>query len=178
MNKTFTRVVSLLLAAGALALPLAAAAADAVPARPAAVRFYPLLGYWKGQAQLAQQDQPTIVLALSLSCRKASSGWAVRCDMVGRNDTMIMTESDLMGVDPVTGTGHWYAVSNQGETHDHIAEWPDPNTMKAHYAWTQDGKQMLESIVFQLIGKNALEFRSTVTADGAEVGSFSGKLAR
>jgi hypothetical protein len=178
MNKTSTRIVPALLAAGALALPVAAAAADAVVARPAAVRFYPLLGYWKGEAQLAEQGKAPIVLALSLSCRKASSGWAVRCDMVGRNETMILTESDLMGVDPVTGTGHWFAVSNQGDTHDHIAEWPDPNTMKAHYAWTQDGKQMLESIVFQLIGKSSLEFRSVVTADGSEVGSFSGKLAR
>jgi hypothetical protein len=178
MNKTFTRSLAALLAAGALALPVAAAAADVVVARPAAVRFYPLLGYWKGEAQRVEPGQPPVVLALSLSCRKASSGWAVRCDMVGRNDTMIMTESDLMGVDPVTGTGHWFAVSNQGDTHDHVAQWPDPNTMKAHYAWTQDGKQMLESIVFQLIGKSTLEFRSTVTADGIEVGSFSGKLAR
>jgi len=178
MNKTFTRVASLTLAAGAIALSAAAVAADGVAARPAAVRFYPLLGYWKGDAKLAEQGKPTVVLALSLSCRKASSGWAVRCDMVGRNESMIMTESDLMGVDPVTGTGHWFAVSNQGDTHDHIAEWPDPNTMKAHYAWTQDGKQMLESILFQLIGNSSLEFRSVVTSDGNEVGSFSGKLTR
>ncbi len=178
MNKIFARIVSLVLAAGAIALPMAAAAADAVVARPAAVRFYPLLGHWKGLGQRVEPGQPPVVLAMTLSCRKASSGWAVRCDMVGRNETMIMTESDLMGVDPVTGTGHWFAVSNQGDTHDHVAEWPDANTMKAHYAWTQDGKQMLESIVFQIVDNNSLEFRSVVASDGNEVGTFSGKLAR
>jgi hypothetical protein len=31
-----------------------------------------------------------------------------------------MSETDLMGVDAVTGEGHWYAVINQGESHDHI----------------------------------------------------------
>ena len=50
--------------------------------------------------------------------------------------------------------------------------------MKARYKRTQDGKGMEEDITFKLSGKYALVFRSTVTADGAPAGSFSGSLTR
>ena len=91
---------------------------------------------------------------------------------------MKMSEPDLMGVDPVTGAGHWYAVTNQGETHDHLTDWPDPKTMKARYAWTQDGKKMAEDITFKFTGKSSVTFQSVTTADGQEAGLFSGALKR
>jgi hypothetical protein len=37
-----------------------------------------------------------------------------------KNGKLVMSETDLMGVDAVTGEEHWYAVINQGESHDHI----------------------------------------------------------
>jgi hypothetical protein len=57
---------------------------------------------------------------------------------------MTYTESDLFGVDAATGTGHWYAVTNQGEASDLVTEWTDGKTMRAHRAWSQDGKKMVE----------------------------------
>jgi len=162
----------------ALGCALVASAAAASETAPAASRYYPLLGHWKGTGELAAPGQPAMKLALKLSCYKVSSGWAVRCAMSARNGKTVMTESDLFGVDPVTGQGHWYAISNQGETHDHLVEWTDARTMKAHYGWKEGGKQMLENIVLRLPAKRSLEFRSAVTADGQEAGLFSGKLAR
>ncbi len=143
---------------------------------PAAAEFYPLVGHWHGNGQLAESGQAAVKLALKLSCQKVSSGWAVRCAMQARNKQMLMTESDLMGVDPVTGQAHWYAITNQGETHDHLAAWPNAHTMKAHYDWTQDGKHMHEDITFNLKGKHAMTFQSVVSVDGKQAGEFSGEL--
>lgn len=164
--------------ATAACLVAAAPASFAADPLPAASRYHPLLGDWKGKGEMAEPGQPAAKLALKLSCRKDASGWAVRCAMSARNREMTITEADLFGVDPSTGQGHWYAVSNQGDAHDHLTEWTDAATMKAHYEWTQDGKQMREEILFRLPGKRSMEFRSVVTAGGKEVGAFSGKLAR
>lgn len=171
----FTAIV-LLIAAGAA--PLTGAVAGTASKVPAASRFYPFVGHWKGRGQLNESGQPPTPLRLRLSCHKASSGWAVRCDMVAKNGKLKMTESDLMGVDPVTGTGHWYAVTNQGETHDHITEWRDARTMQAHHSWTQDGKMMMENISVSFSTRKSMKFRSVVTAGGKTTSEFSGELTR
>jgi hypothetical protein len=89
-----------------------------------------------------------------------------------------MMESDLMGVDPVTGQAHWYSVTNQGETHDHLASWPDAHTMLAHHDWMQDGTHMREDITFHFQGADAVTFKSVVTADDKQAATFSGSLKR
>ena len=173
------RIAALALAGAVLALPAADALAQAMNT-PASSRFYPFLGYWKGRGQLSLPGKDPELLRLSLSCRKAVAGFAVRCDFVGRNDTTMFTfvEADLMSVDPVTGIGHWYAVNNQGETRDHVAEWPDAATMNAHYEWVQNGKQMRESVVFRFSHGRQMSFRSVTTQDGQEVGAFFGNMYR
>jgi len=158
-------------------LPVAALAVEAAPA-PAAARFYPLVGNWKGNGELREGDQSPAKLKLTLQCQKASAGWAVLCTMKASNDKMAMAETDLFGVDPASGKGHWYAVTNQGETHDHSAEWSDANTMKGRFAWVQEGKQMEENVTFKVNGQRTLEFRSTVSENGKTVGAFSGTLKR
>jgi hypothetical protein len=157
---------------------LASTSAAAADPTPLAARYYPLLGHWTGKGELAEPGQPAAQLALKLSCRKDALGWAVRCALAARNRAMTLAEADLFGVDPATGQGHWYAVSNQGDAHDHLTDWSDAQTMKAHYEWVQDGKKMREDILFRLPSAKALEFLSVVTADGKQVSAFSGKLAR
>ncbi len=171
-------VIAVLVLAGVvLAVPAPDAGAQ-TPAPPVSSRFYPFIGYWKGHGQLGQPGKDPVLLVVSLSCRKAVGGWAVRCDLVGRSDTLTMIEADLMAVDPVTGIGHWYAVNNQGDTHDHIAEWTDAKTMIAHYEWEQNGKPMRENTVFRFTQPKEMDFRSVVTENGQEVGAFFGKLGR
>ena len=67
---------------------------------------------------------------------------------------------------------------SQGDTHDHISEWTDANTMIAHYEWEQNGKQMRENVIFRFAREKDMDFRSVVTENGQEVGAFFGKLSR
>lgn len=173
--KLVTAAATVAVSLGCLLASAPGAAADKAPL---ASRYYPLLGQWKGKGELGEPGQPAAKLALKLSCRKDASGWAVRCEMLAHNREMKMTEVDLFGVDPMTGQGHWYAVSNQGDAHDHLTQWSDAKTMNARYEWTQDGKKMREEIVIRLPAGKTMEFRSVVTADGKEAGVFSGKLTR
>lgn len=178
---THARIAALLLSGAALAVGALDAAAQTTapaPAAPLATRFYPFLGYWKGNGQYGAPGKDPVQLALSLSCRKAVAGWAVRCDFVGRGDTMTFVEADQMGVDPVLGIGHWYAINNQGDTHDYISEWTDAKTMLAHYEWEQNGKQMRENVVFRFPREHEMDFRSVITENGQEVGAFFGKMSR
>ena len=189
MTKSVRRVAIVFIGAAALISSAAALAADSAakppvaakpPAAatkpPAAAQYYPLVGYWKGLAELSVPGQAPAKLSVSFGCSKVAGGWAVRCEMVAKNDKMTITESDLMGVDSVTGVGHWYSVTSEGETHDHVTQWPEENTMKAHYKWQQDGKQMAEDISLVFQGQRGLEFRSTTTTDGKKTGEFFGKL--
>jgi len=153
-----------------------ALAAEA-PAKPAAAEFYPMLGKWHGAAQLSEAGKPPVQLNMEIHCVKASAGYAVRCSDVTRNKQMAMFESDLMGVDPVSGQAHWYAVSNQGETHDHLARWVDASHMQAHYDWQQDGKPVRENIQVEVKGRH-MKFKSVVTMDGKKAAEFSGDLSR
>ncbi len=174
--QSYARMAALVLAGAALTVTVSGAVAQT--SAPEATRFYPFLGYWKGNGQYGAPGKEPALLALSLSCRKAVAGWAVRCDFVGRSDTMTFVEADQMGVDRDTGIGHWNAINNQGEAHDHISEWPDANTMIAHYDWEQNGKQMRENVIFRFTHEKNMDFRSVVTENGQEVGAFFGKLSR
>jgi hypothetical protein len=166
----------ILIMAGPLAAP--ASAATTKPQLPAAARYYPMVGHWTGQARLSEPGQAPVKLTMQLDCTKVSSGWAVSCNSVTRNSQMAMTESDLFGVDPVSGEGHWYAVTNTGDAHDHLAHWISARTMKASYAWTDHGKKMVETITLKLAGTNSMTFKSVVTADGENAGAFLGTLRR
>ena len=159
------------------AVPLVATAAAPEDA-PAAARFYPLVGNWKGNGQTGDTGKAPEQLSLALSCKKAAAGWAVLCTLDGKGKDMTMAEADLFGVDPVTGQGHWYAVSNAGETHDHLVTWTDHKTFQAHYSWTQDGKKMDETIKLSLPTPKTMEFTGDVTADGQPASFFTGKLSR
>ena len=85
---------------------------------------------------------------------------------------MAMSESDLMGVDPVTGQGHWYAVSGQGETHDHLTHWVSPTEMQAHYSWVENGQKMDEQITVKFPNEKAMQFRGVVRSGGKDVSAF------
>ena len=175
--KRVETVLGLILLAGGSGFVASTRLAAADEAAPATA-YYALVGNWHGSGELAEPGQPPAKLALALACRKAASGWAVARDLNAHNESMTMTETDLMGVDSLTGQGHWYAITNGGDTHDHLSSWPAANTMKARCKWTQDGKGMEEDITFKFSGKHGLAFRSMVTADGAPAGSFSGSLTR
>ena len=159
-------------------LPLAGAAPAPAAALPAA-GFYVLTGDWKGEGSISEGGQQAH-FDLHLQCHKASAGWAVLCTLDGhdRASKQVLAETDLFGVDPVTGKGHWYAVTNSGETHDHRVRWSDPKTLRAHLAWQQEGKRMEEKIVLSFAVAHTLDFRSETSENGHQLALFHGILHR
>jgi hypothetical protein len=130
------------------------------------------------QAPQPTDMQPYYAL-LGNCCQKASEGWAVSCSFnaTGAND-MVMSETDLFGVDPASKQGHWYAVTNMGEVHDHLASWTDRKTMVADYEWTEEGKTMHEHISFIFKSAKSMEFTTQVTADKQVAAEFNGYFDR
>jgi hypothetical protein len=59
-------------------------------------------------------------------------------------------ETDLMGYEPNTNTYHWYAVTNAGETHDHVAPASDGNKLQFVFTGTQEGKPFKEVIDLEI----------------------------
>ena len=173
---TITRLTTLLTLTIALALPALSPAAQDSP--PPIAAFYTLVGNWQGQGEFGETDQTPATLALNLQCQKTSAGFGVSCQMQASNKEMAMSETDLFGHDPVSNTFHWYSVSNTGETHDHLAQWTDAHTMKANYAWSQEGAKMAENITFKLNGNNNMLFESVVSQNGQQVAHFKGTLKR
>jgi hypothetical protein len=146
LMKLISRIIALgLFAAGMIAmLPVSgAASADELPA---AARYYPFVGHWKGRGEIAETGKIPIRLTLKLVCKKAVLGWALYCDMTAKSGKLVMSEADLMGVDAVTGKGHWFAFTNQGESYDYITDWISADEMTANYSWVQKGERMQERI--------------------------------
>jgi len=160
------------------ALVLTTQLALADTASPAMAAYHPLVGHWQGDGQLGEAGQKPMAMNLQLNCREASAGAAVSCEMQARNGEMLAAETDLFGVNPVTGEGHWYAVTNQGEVHDHVVVWQDAHTMNASTRWKQEGVDMEERIVMQFPSDRSLAFHSVVTAGGKLAAEFSGNLKR
>jgi len=77
-----------------------------------------------------------------------------------------------------TGERHALAVDNPGETHDYAAEWVDAKTTKGHYAWSQEGKAMEETIGFKLTSARTIGLRGAVSANAGGVGSFNERHKR
>lgn len=171
---TVTRLFGLVVSLVLLGLP-PVGTADEAPV-PGAAIFYGLTGDWQGEGSTSENGRQT-TFDLQLDCDKASEGWAVLCTMTGRprEGEMLLAETDLFGVDPVTGQAHWYAVTNSGETHDHLVSWSDPRTMHAHIQWQQEGRQMEERIEFRLTG-DTLRFHSVTSEDGHDTSEFAGTL--
>ena len=177
MNRTAMKLVSAMFSTVVLAGAVTVTAARAADVPSDAARFHVLLGEWKGGATLREGETATD-LSLAYSCSKVSAGWGVACDMKAKGKEMEVAEYDLMGVDPVTGTPHWFAVTNSGETHDHVGRWVNDHTFQARYAWKADGRSMEENITMRFPDKKRIEFLSVVSVDGQQVASFTGKLSR
>ena len=141
-------------------------------------RFHAFLGKWHGSGELQETGQAAMPLKLAAACNEVASGFGVSCSLKAKGKDMQSEEADLMGVDPVTGKAHWYAITNMGETHDHLVEWQDDHSFRARYAWTQDGKQMEETITVSFAPGNKMQFRSVTSADGQAAVTFSGTLTR
>lgn len=170
-TKIVIAVISMLFAFSVFATPVKEA--DGI--KP----YYAMLGDWHGKAELVEGGKVAAKLKAKFDCHKGSGGMAVICTFSGKGAKgMKMTENDLFGFDPVGQEGHWYAVTNTGDVHDHITHWADAKTMIGNYSWQQDGKKMHEHIIFKFASAKKVRFVSDVMQDDQQVAKFSGEFKR
>ena len=143
MTKTLT------LALVALLAPIAAA--DSLPKEVEGMDC--LLGNWKG-AGTAQMGKDKAKIEATYSCKRTSGDFGVLCNLkiTGIPGLASYEETDLMGYEPNSKTYHWYAVTNAGETHDHVAPVPDKNKLRFQYTGMQEGKPFKEIVDWEFLG--------------------------
>jgi hypothetical protein len=109
-----------------------------------------LVGSWKGTGAMAMGADKASLKA-SLDCARTSGGWGVQCSLhlAGVPGMASYEETDLFGWEPNTAKYHWYAVSNAGETHDHVTDGPSGNTLMWQFKGLgEGGKPFVENVKF------------------------------
>ena len=126
-----------------------AAAADPLPKPVEGMEC--LIGTWKGAGTVSMGKDKAKIDA-TWTCNRVSAKWGVMCTfhVTGIPGVAAYEETDLMGYDPNTNTYHWYAVTNAGETHDHVAQASDGSKHQFIYSGTQEGKPVKEVIDLEL----------------------------
>jgi hypothetical protein len=153
----------------ALSLVTTAAAARA-EAPPKEVKDMScLIGSWKvkGTMTMGKDRAP---IAATWTCGWLPSQWGVQCDLdiTGIPGVPHYLERDLMGFDPGGHKLHWYAVTNAGETHDHVGDVPTGPDARFVYTGVQDGKPIKEVIDFHVgADRKALHVKAETFVDGA-----------
>lgn len=119
-----------------------------------ATRLDNLVGTWRGTGTYsAGKDKAS--LTFEWACKKVSAGTGVACTLELKGIPGMAgaySETDLFGYEPNTDTLHWYAVTNAGETHDHVAKASDAKLVFV-FKGTQDGKPLVETVELGLGAK-------------------------
>lgn len=135
-----------------------------------------LLGNWKGTGTM-QMGADTADVKLTWSCKRASGDWGVSCQLklTGIPGMASYEETDLFGYDPGAGKYHWFAVTNAGETHDHVASVPTGDTIDWVYTGVQEGKPFKETVrmTFDMKAKT-IDFKAETFLDGKSTSVFTG----
>jgi len=139
-----------------------------------------LVGTWKGSGTAAMGKDKAKIDA-TWTCKRVSAQWGVMCTfhVTGIPGVAAYEETDLMGYEPNTNTYHWYAVTNAGETHDHVAKASEGNTLQFVFEGTQEGKPFKEVIDMDMAkDSKSLTGRSESFVAGASAGVLELKLRK
>jgi hypothetical protein len=162
-------------------LALGATKGAAAPALPAEVQNMGcLVGDWKGTGQIAMGDTKAD-LKLSISCKWQSGGYSVGCTarFAGPPPVGTLEESDLFGYDADGHKYHWYAITNLGDVHDHVAEIPTGAVIDWVWNGTQQGKPSKETIRMELSQDHKqMSFRTEAFVGGVSTVVFTGALKK
>jgi hypothetical protein len=165
------KILSTILAISAVTAAPRAFADDASPPKEVSGMSC-LVGGWKAKGSFTMGGQKADVTG-TWKCGWLPSKWGVSCDadLAGIPGTAHYLERDLMGFEPNSRTYHWYAVTNAGETHDHVAAFTESNDLEFVYQGTQDGKPMKEVIDIRMAADSkSFHLKSEVFVGGASVG--------
>lgn len=156
-----------------LALGSGAVAAEK-PLAPEILRLQAFVGSWKGRLELKEADKPAQLLSFAMECRSAAGGSAVRCTASEKNEELDVEEASLFGYDPSEQLVHFYAVTNQAETHDHQGRWTDDTTLALEHKGIVEGKPFGESLSIVFKARNAFAAEFVGLLDGKEI--YRGKI--
>lgn len=138
-----------------------------------------LVGSWKGGGSLVQ-GKDKAKLDIALECKRTSAKFGVLCALrMTGIPGLVYEETDLFGYEPNSDTYHWYAVTNAGETHDHVAKPPSGDHVDFQYTGTQGAKPLIETVAFDFSkdGKT-LAVKSNTTVGGAVVATMDVKVRK
>ncbi len=161
MTNTTIRTALALLAS----LPALAAAGTATPStEPDALTA--LVGTWKATGTLSMGGAPAQNVTVTWVCKATSAKAGVQCNLKMTGIPGMTYEcTDLFGYEPNSKTFHWYAVSNAGETHDHVGSGSPAGKSRWVATSIQDGKPFKEVIDMSIEGR-ALTIRAETFLDG------------
>ena len=165
---------------GVTALALAAGTAQAgnPPPPKEAKDMGCLVGSWKGTGSMTMGKDKVDGIKMSWNCKRASAEWGVVCtgSMAGIPGMDRYEESDLFGYEPNTGKYHWYAVTNAGETHDHVSSPSNGPTLEFVHNGVQEGKPFKEVVQLTFKGPkdSTLDLRAETFLDGKSTSVLTG----
>ncbi len=138
-----------------------------------------LVGAWKGTGTVAMGKDKAKV-DVQIDCKRTSARFAVQCStrFTGIPGVAVYEESDLFGYEPNTDTYHWYAITNAGETHDHVMKNPgDTTKLQWVFNGTQEGKAFKEVIDMDIAKDDrSFTFRSESFVAGASMAVLDAKV--
>lgn len=138
------------------------------------------VGAWKGTGTVTI-GKDSAKITVQLTCKRTSAKAGVSCitKMTGIPGMAAYEETDLFGFEPGSNTYHWFAVTNAGETHDHVAKASDELKLQFVYTGTQEGKPFKEvnDLEFSKDGKT-MSVRSEAFVAGASVAVFEIKAKK
>lgn len=140
------------------------------------------VGTWKA-AGTVTMGKDTLKVSAALSCKRVSAKAGVMCtmEMKGIPGVPVAAETDLFGYEPGTNTYHWFAVTNIGETHDHVGKVVGIDEPKLQFVFngTQEGKPFKEVIDFTFEpGNKAFALRAETFVSGASTSVFDMKAKK
>jgi hypothetical protein len=158
----------------ALAAVPVTAAADAAKEVASLKR---LVGTWTGTGSVVMGNAKARIDA-SYECKLTSGGSGVACAlrMTGIPGLAVYEESDLFGYEPGSGTYHWFAVTNAGETHDHAVKAPASGPLHWVYTGMQDGKPFKELVDMDLAKQDSFTVHAVSMVAGSTVSTLDVKL--
>jgi len=85
---------------------------------------------------------------------------------------------DLFGWDTGKKQLHLFSVTNDPCTHDHAGRWSDATHAILRYEGMREGKQLVEVIPMEIVGKDEYRFTSTTTVAGQKPERFDATMKR
>lgn len=131
------------------------------------------VGTWKGSGTITM-GKDVVKASAAWTCKRVSAKAGVQCalELKGIPGVPVAAETDLFGWDPGSNSYHWFAVTNLGETHDHVGKVAGLDEPKLQFVYngTQEGKPMKEVIDFTFEpGNKAFAIRAETSVGGTSV---------